>query len=147
MFSNYIKKLKSHGDALLSKFFPSVRGAVLLIIIPAVFIVIIYFFSIFTEVVPGKKKRTNLEYEIRLADIKKDLPVNGVVNYVSDSNAKNDLIHAEYVLIPVRVVAGLNPRHDHLVYQSFNEAEKTEIKGYTLKKNYGNGVMLFYRDK
>lgn len=147
MFSNKIKKLISYADAQLSKYFPSVRKAVLIIVIPAFIIVMIYFFNVATEVATGKKYRDVLEYEKRLAGIKKDLPLKAVVNYVSNSNAEYDLINAEYVLIPVRVVAGLKPRHDFLIYQSFSQVKKPDFKGYSLKKNYGNGVMLFKRNK
>lgn len=145
MFREKLKKLKSYADAQLSNYFPSVRGAVLLIVIPAVFIVPIYFFSILSEIVTGKTHRPVLEYENRLAAIKKDLPANAVVNYVSNSTAPDDLIDAEYVLIPVRIVKGLKPMHDLLVFQNFDTTEPPEIKGYTLKKDYGNGVMLFKR--
>ena len=103
MFGEKLKKLKSYADAQLSNYFPAVRGAVLLIVIPAIFIVPIYFFSILTEIVTGKTHRPVREYEIRLAAIKKDLPVNAVVNYVSNSKAPDDLIDAEYVLVPVRI--------------------------------------------
>jgi hypothetical protein len=145
MFRGKIKKLKSYTDAQLSNYFPSVRGAVLLIVIPALFIVIIYFLSILTEIVTGKIHRPVLELESRFAAIKKDLPVNAVVNYVSNSKAPDDLINAEYVLIPVRIVKGLKPMHDLLVFQNCDTAELPEFEGYTLKKNYGNGVMLFKR--
>jgi len=145
MFRKKFKKLKSYADAQLSNYFPSVRGAVLLIVIPAVFIVPIYFFSILTEIVTGKTHRPVLEYEARLAAVKKDLPVNAVVNYVSNSTAPDDLIDAEYVLVPVRIVKGLRPMHDLLVFQNFGTAELPEFEGYTLKTNYGNGVMLFKR--
>ena len=147
MSSNILKKLKFYGDALLSKYFPSARAPVLLIVIPAFFIVIIYFVNIAGEVTTGKKYRAILEFEKRLADVKKDLPLNAVVNYVSNSNAQDDLINTAYVLIPIRVVAGLKHGHDFLIYQNFNKAKKPEFKGYTLKKNYGNGVMLFNRNK
>ena len=48
MFGEKIKKLKSNTDAQLSNYFPAVRGAVLLIVIPSIFIVPIYFVSILT---------------------------------------------------------------------------------------------------
>jgi hypothetical protein len=147
MFRGKFKKLKSYADAQLSNYFPAVRGAVLLIVIPAIFIVPIYFFSILTEIVTGKTHRPVLEYEIRLAAIKKDLPVNAVVNYVSNSKAPDDLIDAEYVLVPVRLVKGLSPKHDFLVFQNFDAVAMPEFEGYTLKKDYGNGVMLFKRKK
>ncbi len=147
MFSKKLKKIKSCADTLASNYFPAVRKAVLLIVIPAFFIVIIYFFSVLTEIVTGRTNRPILEYEIRLASIKKDLPVNAAVNYVSNSKEPDDLINTEYVLIPIRTVEGLEPRHDFLVFQNFNTAEPPEFKGYTLKKDYGNGVMLFKRDK
>ena len=147
MFGEKIKKLKSDTDAQLSNYFPAVRGAVLLIVIPAIFIVPIYFVSILAEIVTGKTHRPVLEYEIRLAAIKKDLPVNAVVNYVSNSKAPDDLIDAEYVLVPVRLVKGLSPMHDFLVFQNFETTDIPDFEGYTLKKDYGNGVMLFKRIK
>ena len=147
MFGKKIKKLKSYIDAQLSNYFPAVRGTVLLIVIPAIFIVPIYFVSILAEIVTGKTHRPVLEYENRLAAIKKDLPVNAVVNYVSNSKAPDDLIDAEYVLVPVRLVKGLSPMHDLLVFQNFETTDMPDFEGYTLKKDYGNGVMLFKRDK
>ena len=147
MVRNKINKLKSRADAQLSKYFPSVHGVVLLIVIPAFFIVIIYFINILTEIVTGKNYRSVLEYETRLATIKKDLPFNAVVNYVSNSEAPDDLINAEYVLIPVRMVEGLKPMYDLLVFQNFNTTKLPEFEGYTLKHNYGNGVVLFKRNK
>jgi hypothetical protein len=146
MFRKRFKKLKSYAAAQLSNYFPAVRGAVLLIVIPAIFIVPIYFFSIFTEIVTGKTHRPVREYEFRLAALKKDLPVNAVVNYVSNSKAPDDLIDAEYVLVPVRLVKGLSPMHDFLVFQNFDTTDIPEFEGYTLKKDYGNGVMLFKRN-
>ena len=147
MFYPKFKRLKSCTDAQLSKYFPSVRAAVALIVIPAIVIVIIYFFNIVGEVVSDKHFPAVREYEKRLAAIKKDLPANAVVNYISNSHEEDDLINTEFVLIPVRVVAGLKPRHDLLLYQSFKKARQPEFKGYTLKKNYGNGVLLFIRNK
>ena len=146
MFGEKLKKLKSYAYAQLSKYFPSVRGAVLLIVIPAIFIVPIYFFSILTEIVTGKIHRPVLVLETRLASIKKDLPVNAVVNYVSNSKEPNDLINTRYVLILVRIVKGLKPMHDLLIFLNFDTADMPEFEGYTLKKNYGNGVMLFKRN-
>jgi hypothetical protein len=98
-------------------------------------------------VVTGKKYRPVLVHEKRLAAVKKDLPAAAVVNYVSDSKEQGDLINTEYVLIPVRVVGGLKPRHDLLIYQGFNTAKRPEFEGYALKKDYGNGVILFGRKK
>ena len=146
MFREKCKKLKSYAAAQLSNYFPAVRGAVLLIVIPAIFIVPIYFFSIFTEIVTGKTHRPVREYEFRLAALKKDLPVNAVVNYVSNSKEPNDLINTRYVLIPVRIVKGLKPMHDLLIFLNFDTADMPKFEGYTLKKNYGNGVMLFKRN-
>jgi len=147
MISNKLNKIKAWADAQLSKYFPTVRGAVLLIIIPAFFIVIIYFISIVTEIIKDEEYRSVVDYEARLAAIKQDLPPNAVVNYVSNSKAPDDLINAAYVLIPVRMVEGLKPMHDLLVFQNFNSAKLPEFEGYTLKHNYGNGVVLFKRNK
>ena len=147
MFQKKLKKFKSDVDVQLSKYFPSVRAAVLFIVIPALFIVPIYFFSILTEIVTGEIEIPVLEYETRLASIKKDLPANAVVNYVSNSKAPYDLINAAYVLIPVRIVEGPKPAHDLLIFQNFDAAEIPKFEGHTLKKDYGNGVMLFKRIK
>jgi hypothetical protein len=147
MFGEKLKKLKSYADAQLSNYFPAVRGTVLLIVIPAIFIVPIYFFNILTEIVAGKTDRAVFEYEIRLAAVKKDLPVDAVVNYVSNSKAPDDLINAEYVLVPVRLVEGIAPKQDFLVFQNFDTTDRPEFEGYTLIKVYGNGVMLFKRNK
>jgi hypothetical protein len=147
MISRKLNKLKAWTDAQLSNYFPAVRGAVLLIVIPAFFIVIVYFFSILTEIIKNEEYRSVLDYEARLAVLKQDLPPNSVVNYVSNSKAPDDLINAEYVLIPVRIVAGLKPKHDLLVFHNFNTAELPEFDGYALKKNYGNNVILFKRNK
>jgi hypothetical protein len=147
MFREKLKKLKSDADVQLSKYFPSVRRAVLLIVIPALFIVPIYFFSILIENVSGKIQRPILEYEARLAAIKKDLPVNAGVNYVSNSKAPYDFINTEYVLVPARLVEGLTPMQDLLIFQDFDTTAMPKFEGYTLKKNYGNGVMLFNRNK
>ena len=146
MLNPKLNQLKSWADGQISNYFPLVRGAVLLIVVPAFIIVIAYFYNIVSEVVTGKKYHPVLEYEKRLAAVKIDLPAAAVVNYVSDSEEQGDLINAAYVLIPVRVVGGLKPRHDLLIYQSFNTAEKPKFEGYTLKKNYGNGVILYNRN-
>ena len=147
LYRKNLKNLKIFGDAQLSRFFPGVRGAVLLIVIPAFFIVTVYFFSILTEIVQGKNSYDSvLECEKRLASIKKDLPVTSVVNYVSNRKEPDDLINAEYVLIPVRIVEGLQPKRDLLIYQTVDTAEIPKFEGYALKKNYGNGVILFKRN-
>jgi hypothetical protein len=147
MISKKLNNIKTWADAQLSKYFPAVRGAVLLIVIPAFFIVIIYFISILTEIIKDEEYRSVVDYEARLAAIKQDLPPNAVVNYVSNSEAPDDLINAEYVLIPIRIVAGLQPEHDLLVFHNFNTTELPEFDGYALKKNYGNNVILFKRNK
>ncbi len=148
MFIAKLKKIKSYAEARLSKYFPAVRpAAVLLIVVPALFIVPAYFLNTVSGIATGKDYPVILEYENRLAAVKKDLPARAVVNYLSNSNEQKDLINAAYVLIPVRVVAGLKPRHDLLIYQNFDTAGIPKFKGYTLKKNYGNGVVLFNRNK
>ena len=147
MYSNKIKKLISYADNQLSIYFPAVRKAVLLIVIPAFIVVIAYLVNITAEVVTGNDDLTVLDYEKRLAGVKSELSPDAVVNYVTDSHLQDDLINTAYVLIPVRVVAGKKPKQDYLIYQSFTGVRKTEFKGYTLKKNYGNGVMLFKRNR
>ena len=147
MFSKKLNKLKSWADVQLSKYFPAVRRAVLLIVIPAFFIIPIDFISNLAEIVKGQKYRSVLDYESRLASVKKDLPSNAVVNYVSNSKAPDDLINAEYVLIPVRIVEGRKPMRDLLIFHNFSTTKLPEFDGYTLQHNYGNAVVLFKRNK
>ena len=139
--------LKPYLQDRLTRYFPSVRGGVLLIVIPSLLIVTVYFLSILREIVTAKNHQAVINYENRLAPLKKDLPAHAVVNYVSNSKAPDDLINAAYVLIPVRMVEGLKPMHDLMVFQNFNSAKLPEFEGYTLKHNYGNGVVLFKRNK
>ena len=146
MFHSKLNRFRSRAEARLATVFPAVRPAVLLIVIPAFFIVIAYFINTVTGIASGKDYPAILEYESRLASLRDDLPVTAVVNYVSDSNKQKDLINTAYVLIPARVVAGLKPRHDLLIYQRFNATGMPVFKDYTLKKNYGNGVILFNRN-
>ena len=147
MIRNKKNKIKVWADAQLSKYFPAVHGAVLLIVIPAFFIVIVYFISILTEIIKDEEYRSVVDYEARLAVLKQDLPPNSIINYVSNSKVPDDLINAEYVLIPVRVVRGLKPMQDFLVFHNFNIAELPEFDGYALKKNYDDKVILFKRIK
>ena len=147
MFRKKLKNLKALADARIAKYFPTVRGAVLLIVIPAFFIVTVYFFNILNEIVRGNKSYDSVvECEKRLAFVKKDLPVRAVVNYVSNRDEPDDVINAEYVLIPVRIVKGLQPKRDLLIYQTVDAAEIPKFEGFALKKNYGNGVILFKRN-
>jgi hypothetical protein len=143
----HFNKLNAVKEALLAKYFPAVRGAVLLIVVPAFFVVVVYFFSILIEIARGEDYLSVVESEKRLAAIKKDLPDKALVNYVSDRKEPDDAINAEYVLIPVRLVEGRKPRRDLLVYQTPDIAKTRDFEGYTLIKNYGNGVMLFKRIK
>ena len=43
--------IKLYLENKLNRYFPSVRGGVWLIVLPAIFIIIFYFFSSFTEIV------------------------------------------------------------------------------------------------
>ena len=143
----FLKRSELYIGNKVSRYFPSVRWPVLLIIIPAVFIVIIYFFTNLTEIVTGRVNRPILDYEERLAPVKNDLPANALVNYISTSKRNDDLINARYSLIPVRIIKGLMPIQDFLIFLDLDGTEMPEFEGYTLKKNYGNGVMLFERDR
>ena len=80
------------------------RGAVLLIVIPAFLIVTVYFLSIFREIVTDKYEQDVIEYENRLAPLKKDLPAYAIVNWISDQKNDDDFVIARYALIPARLV-------------------------------------------
>jgi hypothetical protein len=137
--------LKSYCRDLKSRFFPSVRGAALLIVIPALVIVPIYFFTVVKEIVIDKRRDAGAGYEKRFADVSRDLPPHAPFNYVSDDNDHTDFFFARYALIPGRMVRGRKPAQDLLVVQYLTTPGVPRFKGYKLVKNYGNGVMLFAR--
>ncbi len=126
-------------------YFSSVRGGVWLIVLPAIFIIIFYFFSSFTEIVIKKERSRMIDYEKRFAALKKDLPRHAFVNFVSNQGSSGDFFAVRYVLIPARLLRGLEPQHNYLVVQFSDPTKLPNFKGYTLKKDYGNGVMLFSR--
>ena len=141
-----IETLISYFKTLLLRYFPSVRWAVLLIVIPAVFIVPIYSLTVVKEIVIDKRSGPGIAYEERFATVRNDLPANMPFNYISDvKDSGQDWFYARYALIPARLVEGLEPPHDLLVVEYLNTPGIPRFKGYKLLKNYDNGVMLFKR--
>lgn len=86
-----------------------------------------------------------IDYEKRFAALKKDLPGHAFVNFVSNQDPIRDYFAARYVLIPARLLRGLEPQQNYLVAQFSDQTKPPDFKGYTLKKDYGNGVMLYSR--
>jgi hypothetical protein len=124
-----------------------VRWPVLLIVIPALLIEIYSLLDILSEVVIEKKRHKTVEYENRFASVRKDLPANAYVNYVTDQEYEADFILVRYNLIPARMVYGLSPKQEYLVVQYLNSVKIPNFEGYILKKNFKNGVMLFQRSR
>lgn len=140
------KKIISHVQKSCVRYFRNIRSTVLLIIIPAYFIVTIYFYNIATEIFIQKYHQSAIDYELRLAPLKEDIPRFAMFNYVTDqSSIEDDFVLVRYTLIPARPVNGLKPRQDYLVAQYLDPHTIPEFEGYILKKNYGNGVMLYKR--
>jgi hypothetical protein len=138
-------RFNSYCINLKNRFFPSIRGAVLLIVIPAVVIVPVYFLTVVKEVTVDRRRDAGAAYEERFAEVSQDLPPHAPFNYVSDYNDHTDFFFARYALIPGRMVWGRKPAHDLLVVQYLTTPGIPQFKGYQLVKNYGNGVMLFRR--
>lgn len=86
-----------------------------------------------------------IDYEKKYAALKQDLPKHAFVNFVSNQDSARDYFAARYVLIPARLLRGLEPQHNYLVAQLSDPTKLPDFKGYALKKDYGNGVMLFSR--
>jgi hypothetical protein len=141
------EKIKSLLASRINKYFPAVRWPVLLIVIPALSIGIYTLLNILSEVVIEKRHSDVVDYERRFASIQKDLPANSYVNYATDQEYAPDFILVRYALIPARVVYGLAPAQEYLVAQYLDSAKIPRFEGYILKKNYGNGVMLFKRNR
>ena len=134
---------KLYLENICDRYFPSVRASVLLIVLPAFIIIIIQFFSSFIEIVIAKEHSRIVDYEKRFAPLKKDLPKHTFVNYFSNDDYSGDYFAVRYVLIPVRLIRGLKPRHNYLVVHFSDPANTPKFDEYALKKDYGNGIMLF----
>ncbi len=146
MVKEKIEIFKAYCKARTNRYFPSVRGAVLLIVVPAFFIVPVYFLTVVKEIVVDKRFSPGIYYEERFAAVRQDLPAHASVNFVSDQHTENgDFLYVRYALVPARMVRGLKPAHDLLVVQYLNTPGIPGFKDYQLLKNYGNGVMLFRR--
>jgi hypothetical protein len=139
-----LERVKSYSGHLLNRYFPSVRGIVLLIVLPATIIVTSQFFYYsFVQFATSKDPDRMVDYEKSFAPLKKDLPSHAFVNYVSNKNYSGDYFSARYVLIPVRLVRGLNPQYNYLVVHLSDPNIIPQFDGYTLKKDYDNGIILF----
>jgi hypothetical protein len=139
--------LKFYLDRVLNRFLPGVKGVALLIILPASFIVIFYFFSNLIKTFTAEENDKVIEYEKKFAPLKEDLPRNAFVNYVTDKTEDYDFSIAAYVLVPVRIIRGLKPQQDYLIAHYEKKTKTPKFEGYTLKRKYGNGIMLFGRNK
>jgi hypothetical protein len=141
------KMLRFYLEKVLNRFFPGVKGAALLIILPACFVVIIYFFENLTEIFTTLENDKVIEYEKKLASLKEDLPKRAVVSYVTDQDDRNEAYGiVSYILVPIRTIRGLKPTQDYLIVDYLNKTKIPKFKGYTLKRKYRNGIMLFERN-
>jgi len=124
-----------------------VRGAVLLIVVPAFLIVPVYFLTVVKEIIVDKRFSPGIFYEKRFAAVRQDLPAHASVNFVSDQQQieNGDFLYVRYALVPARMVKGLKPAHELLVVQYLNTPGIPRFNGYQLSKDYGNGIMLFRR--
>lgn len=139
------EKIKPYLEIRINKYFPAARWPVLLIVIPALLIGTYTLLQILSEVVIEKRRSQMAAYEKRFASIQKDLPAYATVNYVTDQEYSPDFIRVRYALIPARIVRGQSPMQKYLVVHYLNSTNIPQFKGYALKKNYQNGVMLFIR--
>ena len=147
MVKEKLETFKAYCQARISRYFPSVRGAVLLIVVPAFFIVPVYFLSVVKEIIVDKRFSPGIYYEQRFAAVRQDLPAHASVNFVSDQQQveNGDFLYVRYALVPARMVKGLKPAHELLVVQYLNTPGIPIFNGYQLSKDYGNGIMLFKR--
>ena len=140
------KKLTSYVHQWWSRYFRSIRPTVLLIIIPAGFIVPVYFYNIAAEIFIQKYHQPAIDYELRFATLREDLPRFAVFNYVTDqSSVEDDFVQMRYTMVPARPVNGLHPIQVYLVVQYLDTPTVPKFGGYILQQNYNNGVMLYKR--
>jgi hypothetical protein len=147
MVKEKVQIFKAYCQVRISRYFPSVRGAVLLIVVPAFLIVPVYFLTVVKEIIVDQRFSPGIYYENRFAAVRQDLPAHASVNFVSDQQQieNGDFLYVRYALVPARMVKGLKPEHDLLVVQYLNTPGIPSFSGYQLSKDYGNGVMLFKR--
>jgi hypothetical protein len=147
MIKKKAKQIISGLENLHATHLTSKRAAFLLIVAPACVTAIIYCFSILTEVVNNIKPLKVVEYEHRLAPLKKDLPLNSLANYVSkQKKARRNFYIVRYIMIPARIVKGRKPKHKYLVVETPEGDRAPAFRGYTLNRDYGNGLFLFKRN-
>jgi hypothetical protein len=146
MFNGQLKMLRFYLDSVLNRFLPGVKGVALLIILTAFFVVIFYFLSNLTEIFTAEKNDKVVVYEKKFAPLKEDLPRKAVVNYVTDHMENYDFSIAVYVLVPIRIIRGLKPQQNYLIAHYVNKTKTPKFEGYTLKRKYRNGIMLFERN-
>ena len=135
MVNEKIEIIRSFCRTKINRYFPSVRGAVLLIVIPAIFIVPIYFLTVAKETIIDNRRGRGPIYENRFAAVRDDLPANAPFNYISDLVDHQDWFYARYAVIPARLVQGLEPPHDLLVVEYLNTPGIPSFNGYKLLKN------------
>ena len=124
--------LKSFFKDRLNRYFPSVRGAVLLIVVPAFCIVTFYFLTIIKEIIIDKRFGSGIFYEEQFAAVRQDLPAHAPFNFVSDHHVPHlAFFYVRYALIPARLVRGLKPSHDLLVVLYLNTPGIPNFKDYT----------------
>ena len=145
MVKDKFETFQSYCKTAKHRYFPSVRGAVLLIVIPALVIIPVYFLTIVKEIVIDKRRDEGAAYEERFVAVWQDLPPLAPFNYISDYDHSSDFLFARYALIPGHMVLGPEPAQDLLVVQNLTTPGIPSFKGYKLLKDYGNGVMLFKR--
>lgn len=147
MFNGQVKMLKFYLDKVLNRFLPGVKGVALLIILPTCFVVISYFFQNLTDTFINLENDRLMECEKKYASLKKDLPKNAVVNYLTDRDDRGlHLTMVIYTLVPNRIISGKKPQQNYLIVDNLNKTQTPKFKGYTLKRRYGNGIMLFERN-
>ena len=145
MFHEQLRMFKFNLGNRLNRLLPGVKGVALLIILPACLIVIFYFFSNLKETLATEEDNKVIHYAKRFAPLKEDLPRKAVVNYVTDQVEGYDFSVALYVLVPVRIIRGLKPQQNFLIANYKIRKQTPKFEGYTLKKKYRSGLMLFER--
>lgn len=144
MAKREVEVFKAYCQSIMKRFFPSVRGAVLLIVIPAFFIVPVYFLTVVKEIIVDKRFGPGVSYEDRFAVVRKDLPAHAPVNFVSDHPDKSvDYLYVRYALVPARIVRGLKPMHDQAYrYRRPRGGARYQLLFPLVRVNFELGVIM-----
>ncbi len=127
----------------------AMRKAALWFVIPASFCIAASFLDVIRETAFFTKREEVETSEVRFNELKQNLLPNTIACYISSDNSISAYYRAAYVLSPVLIKQTLDTKPPYLIYDCVDQTINCNMnfvsKGYRIKKDYKNGVKLYYR--